>query len=209
MSAPTKFGMRSNAGPTLTPVSMRRPQTRLRTAAFMLLRPAQREWPLSGMIASLPSAMGARNDAVPFEGARDAQSARSSRHGAAMICTPIGSLSPSVHNGAATTGRPMNEMGWVKSPILGRTSISLPSRTKVFWPSFGARHGVAGARRMSALAKERQRLLAKPAAELLRLHVPGARQHRARDRAGRERRDRNPPRGSAGVEDGAPRLRPW
>ena len=39
------------------------------------------------------------------------RSATSSRHGAAMICTPIGSGSSGT--GTATTGRPMNEIGWV------------------------------------------------------------------------------------------------
>src|SRR5271165_4429158 len=72
---------------------------------------------------------------------RATRSARSSRHGGAMSCTPIGNFLPSVHTGAATTGKPMNEIGWVKIPIFGRTSISFPSRTKVFWPRFGARHG--------------------------------------------------------------------
>ena len=95
----------------------------------------------------------ARQRRRPARGRARRASARSSRQGGAMICTPIGSLSPSVQTGAATTGRPMKEMGWVKSPIFGRTSISLPSRTKVFWPSFGARHGVAGASRMSTSRK--------------------------------------------------------
>ena len=39
------------------------------------------------------------------------RSATSSRHGAAMICTPIG-IGVS-GTGTATTGRPMNEIGWV------------------------------------------------------------------------------------------------
>jgi len=43
--------MRSKAGPTLTPVSIRRLQTRLRTAALALLRPAHRERPSFDMIA--------------------------------------------------------------------------------------------------------------------------------------------------------------
>ena len=126
-----------------------------------------------------------------------------------MICTPIGSLSPSVQTGAATTGRPMNEMGWVKSPIFGRTSISLPSRTKVFWPSFGARHGVAGASRMSTSRKSAKRLLAKPPAELLRLHDPGAGQHGAGDEPVANFRIEVRRAGLQALEGAAPRLRPW
>ena len=54
---------------------------------------------------------GAARDAgaAPAHGRR--ASAMSSRQGAAMICTPIGSGSSGT--GTATTGRPMNEIGWV------------------------------------------------------------------------------------------------
>lgn len=41
------------------------------------------------------------------------RSTRSSRQGAAITCTPIGSASPSVHTGTEAAGRPMNEIGWV------------------------------------------------------------------------------------------------
>ena len=75
----------------------------------------------------------------------------------------------------------MKEIGWVKRPIFGRTSISLPSRTKVFWPISGARHGVAGASRTSTSRKSASASFAKPAAEFLRLRDPGARKHRAGD----------------------------
>ena len=71
------------------------------------------------------------------------RSAMSSRQGAAMICTPIGSGFSGT--GTATTGRPMNEIGWVKMPILGRSGSSTPSSRNVFCPSVGATHGVAGA----------------------------------------------------------------
>ena len=37
--------------------------------------------------------------------------ATSSRHGAAMICTPIGK--GDIGTGATTTGRPIKEIGWV------------------------------------------------------------------------------------------------
>ena len=60
-----------------------------------------------------------------------------------MICTPIGIGSSGT--GTATTGRPMNEIGWVWMPILARTGSSTPSSTKVTCPSFGAMQGVAGA----------------------------------------------------------------
>ena len=39
------------------------------------------------------------------------RSATSSRHGAAMICTPIGNGASGT--GTATTGKPMKEIGWV------------------------------------------------------------------------------------------------
>ena len=39
------------------------------------------------------------------------RSAMSSRHGAQMICTAIGSGESGT--GTATTGRPMKEIGWV------------------------------------------------------------------------------------------------
>ena len=52
---------------------------------------------------------GARRPSVSSAWAM--RSAMSSRHGAAMICTPIGSGSSGT--GTATTGRPMNEIGWV------------------------------------------------------------------------------------------------
>ena len=84
---------------------------------------------------------------------RATRSARSSRQGGAMTCTPIGRRSPSVHTGTAQTGRPMKEIGWVKRPMFGRTSISLPSSTKVFWPSAARASGVAGASTTSTSRK--------------------------------------------------------
>ena len=79
--------------------------------------------------------------------------AMSSRQGAATICTPIGSGSSGT--GTATTGRPMNEMGWVKMPILGRRGTSWPSSSIVCWPMRGAGNGVAGARMASTLWNSR------------------------------------------------------
>jgi hypothetical protein len=56
---------------------------------------------------------------TPRSSAKATRSAISSRHGAAMICTPIGIGSSGT--GTATTGRPMQEIGWVWMPILART----------------------------------------------------------------------------------------
>src|ERR1700712_2935314 len=76
--------------------------------------------------------------------AKATRNARSSRQGAAMICTPIGIGSSGT--GTATTGSPMKEIGWVWMPILARTGNSTPSSTNVTCPDFGATQGVAGAR---------------------------------------------------------------
>ena len=57
---------------------------------------------------------------------RATRSASASRQGAAMTWTPSGSA-PGRCTGTATTGRPMNEIGWVKRPILGRVGISTPA----------------------------------------------------------------------------------
>ncbi len=59
-------------------------------------------------------------DAGVFQCVSCAQ-ARSSRHGAAISCTPKGR--PSVlagHSGAVTTGQPANETGWVSRPSAAR-----------------------------------------------------------------------------------------
>jgi hypothetical protein len=48
--------------------------------------------------------------------------------------------------GTTATGKPMNEMGCVKMPMLGRNGTSAPSSIMVCWPSAGAVNGVAGAR---------------------------------------------------------------
>src|SRR5512135_3468779 len=46
-----------------------------------------------------------------FSSSQAMRNAMSSRHGAQMICTPIGSGASGT--GTATTGRPMKEIGWV------------------------------------------------------------------------------------------------
>ena len=73
--------------------------------------------------------------------------ATSSRHGAAMICTPIGNGSSGT--GTATTGKPINEIGWVYRPRLAHTGNSTSSSMKACWPISGAVQGVAGARMAS------------------------------------------------------------
>src|SRR5437867_993897 len=88
--------------------------------------------------------LGAGAAATPMRSSACAtRNAISSRQGAAMICTPIGIGSSGT--GTATTGRPMNEIGWVWMPIFARTGSSTPSSTKFTWPSLGAMQGVAGA----------------------------------------------------------------
>ena len=76
---------------------------------------------------------------LAFSSAWAMRSATSSRQGAAMICTPIGSGSSGT--GTATTGRPMNEIGCVKMPMLGRSGTSAPSSCMVCWPMRGRREG--------------------------------------------------------------------
>ena len=55
--------------------------------------------------------------------------------------------------GTATTGRPMNEMGCVIRPMLGRDIISTPLMVIMSWPIFVAVRGVAGARITSTSLK--------------------------------------------------------
>ena len=69
-----------------------------------------------------------------------------------MICTPMG-IGPAT--GTATTGSPMNEIGWVKMPMFGRTGNSTPSSTNVFCPISGAEQGVAGAIMASTVSNSR------------------------------------------------------
>ena len=121
ISAPTKFGMRSKTGPTLTWASAR-----------------PLPYPLSyGRLCAVAPGPSGNRRARPFSPrqsqryATGAQTmpARSSAEGhaqreiclppteAATICTTNGSFSPSVHTGATTTGRPYQEdSGWVKKP---------------------------------------------------------------------------------------------
>ncbi len=155
------------------------------------------------------AATGAAADALALE-ARATRSARSSRQGGAMTCTPIGSVSPSVQTGTAATGRPMNEIGWVKTPMFGRTSISLPSSTKVFWPSCGARHGrrrreqdVDVREQVERLRRETSGGISAPATT----QAPGSIAPAIR----RSRTSGSKSLGArrAGARDAAPRLRPW
>ena len=61
-----------------------------------------------------------------------------------MICTPIGRPPvPDGHIGAATTGQPANEMGWVSSPSDGRQGCCVPLMSSHSVPSVGAATGKA------------------------------------------------------------------
>ncbi len=66
-----------------------------------------------------------------------------------MICTPIGSVSWQPQTGTAQTGRPMNEIGCVSRPRLGRAGRRRPLISIHSVPIAGATHGVAGAIRTS------------------------------------------------------------
>ena len=131
----------------------------------------------------------------------------SSRQGAAMICTPIGIGSSGI--GTATTGNPMNEIGWVWMPILARTGSSTPSSTKVFLADL-RRH--AGRRRRDDhidRLEQLQHLRAIPAAEFLRPVDQGGRHHGAGDQPVAHRRIEIVRALCAAGRDAAPRLRWW
>jgi hypothetical protein len=126
----------------------------------------------------------------------------------AMICTPIGIGSPSVQTG--TRDRQADEGDRLgEHADIGAHQHFAPSSTKVFWPSFGARVGVAGAR-MTSTSLEQLRAPARGYQRrnfcALTTRRPAASRRRS---AGRARRDRNRrPRCAAG-RDAAPRPRPW
>jgi hypothetical protein len=62
-----------------------------------------------------------------------------------MSCTPIGiPPAPSGHIGAATTGQPANEIGWVSRPIAGRLGCFTPLISSQSVPMAGELTGVAG-----------------------------------------------------------------
>jgi hypothetical protein len=72
----------------------------------------RRRCPASDIDHSARSSDGLMAAMVPARSSAWAiRSATSSRHGAAMICTPMGSGWNGT--GATTAGRPMNEIGWV------------------------------------------------------------------------------------------------
>jgi hypothetical protein len=74
--------------------------------------PPRRRCPASDIDHSARSSDGLVAATVPARSSAWAiRSATSSRHGAAMICTPMGSGWNGT--GTVTTGRPMNEIGWV------------------------------------------------------------------------------------------------
>ena len=84
-------------------------------------------------------------------------------------------------------------------PIFGRTGISMPSSTKVFWPISGATQGVAGARMASTCSNRRSICCWIPAAEFLRLHHGGSGNQRAGDQ----------PVAHIGIEIVRPRAQPF
>jgi len=67
-----------------------------------------------------------------------------------MICMPTG-MSSSFPTGAHTTGKPMQEIGWVSRPALGRAGTSRPRTVIISWPIRCAVRGVAGARTTSTV----------------------------------------------------------
>ena len=98
-----------------------------------------------------------------------------------MICTPIGSLSPSVHTGAddhrqTDEGNRLGEQSEVRAhqhfPAIEHERL-LPEPRR---PARGCRR-----KQDIDVAKKRQRLGPEPAAEFLRLRDPGARKHRPGD----------------------------
>ncbi len=100
-----------------------------------------------------------------------------------MTCTPIGSVSPSVHTGTAATGRPMKEIGWVKiadvRPDQQLLAVEHESLLAEFWRAAGSR----GREQDVHVPEQFQRLRPEQPAEFLRLGYPGARQHGAGDQA--------------------------
>ena len=104
-----------------------------------------------------------------------------------MTCTPSGSPSSS-QTGTATTGRPMNEIGCVNTPILARTGSVTPSRTKWVWPPFGARQGVVGARITSTPPNKSSTASRYQRRKRCARSTKGGREHRPGDQAVAHRR---------------------
>ena len=76
-----------------------------------------------------PCARPARCTGPGLRASAATRSTRSSRHGAAISCTPIGSCGACgfmPHSGTVTTGRPMHEIGCVSSPMLARAGRRWP-----------------------------------------------------------------------------------
>lgn len=71
-----------------------------------------------------------------------------------MICMPTG-IPSTCPIGAQITGSPTQEMGCVRRPVFGRTSISLPLKSFFSSPIREAVQGVAGARITSTEPKSR------------------------------------------------------
>ena len=73
-------------------------------------------WALYGAAAVLLLMSGLGMTILLHGSAAATRSARSSRQGAAISCTPIGSRACAPHTGTLHTGRPMHEIGCVSSP---------------------------------------------------------------------------------------------
>ena len=165
-----------------------RAQMRLRTAVLGAVapRPARISC-ASGMISAVSQTRRPARERRPRARARaPTRSARSSRHGAAMICTPIGSLSPSVQTGRATD-RQADERD-----RLGEEADIGPHQ---HFPAvedeglLAELQRAAGRRRRDQdvdVAEERQRPRQEPPPELLRLRAP-RRRAASRRRSSRSR----------------------
>ena len=109
--------------------------------------------------------------------------ARSSRQGAAISCTPIGSCGWQPQTGTAQTGRPMNEIGCVSRPRLGRAGRRRPPIVSHSVPIAGATRRRRRRDQHVDLAEQLGRAQREPAAQALRLQHPGGRQQRAGEEA--------------------------
>ena len=100
-----------------------------------------------------------------------------------MTCTPIGSCGWQPQTGTAQTGRPMNEIGWVSRPRLGRAGRRRPPIVSHSVPISGATRRRGRRDQHVDLAKQRGRAQREPAAQPLRLQHPGGGQQRAGEEA--------------------------
>ena len=95
-----------------------------------------------------------------------------------MTCTPIG-MTPACGTGTATTGSPINEIGWVIDADVRPQQHFLPLEHKGPLPDRRCDTGCRGCQDRIHLVEQAQHPVAVPAAEFLRLHQPGGRHHGA------------------------------